>query len=397
MSEIEMLKQLGKLSKYSAGSFICYQGTAGDNMFIILKGKVAILINSQVTGDMLQVAELGSGEFVGEMSILEDMPRSATVKALEQTVVLVIERERFKQFINKQPGMAFKIMKSLSGRIRKLNEQLTYVDSDNLEVVEDKSASEDKSAAAEEATASIYLKGHKEFTAPISPPDKKYVYKKTIKCPLCYTEFEVYNIRLSRLRISEKKPDFREVYQGFNKLPYEIWTCPECLYSDYIPDFLTVSDKSKEKLYNELVNLKKKENINISREQKTMGTVFTSYYLTLFCKKVTRTIDFRIGKTWLHLAWLYEDVDEKELSKQAFKLARENYINVFYNSRMKLPPEEEWKLFMLLAELFKKEGNDQETLSYLQKAVMLRLKGRMGDEASDKLADFKEYLKKKKK
>jgi CRP-like cAMP-binding protein len=64
------------------------------------------------------VAYLGEKECVGEMAILDDEPRSASVKAVEPTLALKVDRDSFRELILERPQISFAIFKILSGRLR---------------------------------------------------------------------------------------------------------------------------------------------------------------------------------------------------------------------------------------------------------------------------------------
>ena len=126
MLDIASLAKLGGARKYSIDETIFNAGDSGHEMFIILKGKVGVLINS-MEGFPIRVAELGAGDFFGEMSLLEGMPRSAAVEALEDTIVMVINENNFEKIIAQQPGLAYRIMKGMSNRSTKQNEEIAQL------------------------------------------------------------------------------------------------------------------------------------------------------------------------------------------------------------------------------------------------------------------------------
>mgnify|MGYP000302946184 FL=1 len=81
--------------RFEAGEVIFRSGDDARDAYIIESGKVAV--SDSVDGKNIQIAELGAGEIFGEMSMIDDAPRSATVTAIEATEVIVIQRSRFQQ------------------------------------------------------------------------------------------------------------------------------------------------------------------------------------------------------------------------------------------------------------------------------------------------------------
>lgn len=118
---------LGKV--YKPGEVIVRQGDAGDCMYIIQSGKVEVIRESQ--GKEVRLAELGEGEFFGEMALFEKEVRSATVRPLGEVRLLTIDKKMFLRKIHEDPSLAFRIMQKMSHRIRELNSELTRVTSDS--------------------------------------------------------------------------------------------------------------------------------------------------------------------------------------------------------------------------------------------------------------------------
>ncbi len=105
---------------------IIKEGTAGDEMYIIESGKVEVFLTR---GDLILVlSELGESSFFGEMSLLTDKPRSATVKAKTDCRLLVLKKSHFMEIINENPKVAAKFLmamgEDLSHRIMTTNANL---------------------------------------------------------------------------------------------------------------------------------------------------------------------------------------------------------------------------------------------------------------------------------
>jgi flavin-dependent dehydrogenase len=114
---------LGDLGKvYKAGEIIVRQGDVGDCMYIIQSGKVEVIREHE--GKETRLAELGEGEFFGEMALFEKDVRSATVRPLGDVRVLTVDRRMFLRKIHDDPSLAFMIMQKMSRRLRELNQEL---------------------------------------------------------------------------------------------------------------------------------------------------------------------------------------------------------------------------------------------------------------------------------
>lgn len=110
---------LGKV--YRDGENIIRQGDVGDCMFVIQEGKVAVIVEKD--GQEVQLAVRSEGDFVGEMAIFERDVRSATIRALGDVRMLTIDKKNFLRRISQDPSMAFRIVETMSRRIRDLSEE----------------------------------------------------------------------------------------------------------------------------------------------------------------------------------------------------------------------------------------------------------------------------------
>jgi len=111
--------QDGLSRRYRIGDVIIRQGQTDDCMYIIQSGQVEVVQERNAKEVRLSVA--GPGDFVGEMAILERERRSASVRALAETRVLVLDRGAFLRRVHEDPSLAFRIMQKLAQRIRELN------------------------------------------------------------------------------------------------------------------------------------------------------------------------------------------------------------------------------------------------------------------------------------
>lgn len=110
---------------YSAGEILFRQGDTGDAAYVILTGKADILVDSP-TGQ-IKVAELEYNSIVGEIAILCDVSRTATVRAAEPMEALRISKEDFLKLLNDFPEIAIEIMRVLASRLSHVTSELTEV------------------------------------------------------------------------------------------------------------------------------------------------------------------------------------------------------------------------------------------------------------------------------
>ena len=115
--EVVQLLQSGESESFEAGEVIFRKGERGESFYLLLIGEVGIRINGR------QVAALGVGDCFGEMSVLEDRPRTATAIASEKTVVLRLNQDVISgQMMGLSRKVLTRLAAQISGRIRKTNE-----------------------------------------------------------------------------------------------------------------------------------------------------------------------------------------------------------------------------------------------------------------------------------
>jgi CRP-like cAMP-binding protein len=111
---------LGKV--YQDGETVIRQGESGDCMYVIQEGQVEVL--SEQDGQETRLAIRGEGEFIGEMAIFEHEVRMATVRALGPARILTIDKKTFLRRIHQDPSLAYRIVETMSSRIRELSEEV---------------------------------------------------------------------------------------------------------------------------------------------------------------------------------------------------------------------------------------------------------------------------------
>jgi CRP/FNR family cyclic AMP-dependent transcriptional regulator len=111
----ENLAQIEKIVKevyFDQGQCIIKQGEIGNCLFLIIEGEVKVLTDDN------EIARLGEKECVGEMSILDSEPRSASVIAVTDVVLLKINQEDFYEMISERPEIAQGVITMLTRRLR---------------------------------------------------------------------------------------------------------------------------------------------------------------------------------------------------------------------------------------------------------------------------------------
>lgn len=112
---IQSIAEKLQIKHFSPGEPVFEEGSSGDSFYLIRKGSVRV--TKQHSGEELVLSELGEGEGFGEMALLIDQARTATVKAISDVSALVLNREDFTSLTRSLPALAEKMNKLLSERV----------------------------------------------------------------------------------------------------------------------------------------------------------------------------------------------------------------------------------------------------------------------------------------
>ncbi len=121
-SKLKLLAFTSERVTYGPGQTLFQQGDMGDAAYIIMDGDAAVLIDTP--DGPLTVATMGRNAIIGEIAILCDVPRTATVRADSTLVTLRISKDLFFRLVNEFPQMAVEIMRELARRLEKTTAQL---------------------------------------------------------------------------------------------------------------------------------------------------------------------------------------------------------------------------------------------------------------------------------
>jgi len=113
---------------YDKDTIITREGDASDGLYIILSGSVKVFLENPL-GECITLRELRHGDYFGELSLLDDSSRSASVITLDKTMLAILEKEEFMSCLRKNPEIAIRLCIELSRRMRTITENVKDLNS----------------------------------------------------------------------------------------------------------------------------------------------------------------------------------------------------------------------------------------------------------------------------
>ena len=125
------LARFVEVREFAPDSIIVGQDDTGDALYVLARGKVKVVLYGESGREIILSFFHKPGDFFGEMSLLDDQPRSATVMAQERSTLLALSREDFRTHLKTPPRTALEVLAELSRRLRRADEvigNLTLLD-----------------------------------------------------------------------------------------------------------------------------------------------------------------------------------------------------------------------------------------------------------------------------
>jgi CRP-like cAMP-binding protein len=122
-AKLKLLAFTSEYLQFVAGDELCGQGDPGDAAYIILSGEADVLVDTP--RGRLKVATLHRNDIIGEIAILCDVPRTATVVAASELETLRISKENFFQLVTQFPQIGIEVMAELASRLHDTTQALT--------------------------------------------------------------------------------------------------------------------------------------------------------------------------------------------------------------------------------------------------------------------------------
>ncbi len=357
MIQDETVKQLMSISaqkSFTQNEYICYEGQPGNEMYIILRGSVGVYVTSAI-GTLVEVCRIRTGDFFGEMSIFDDLPRSASCIALEDTVCVSVTKHNLKRFFTKCPDVAAKLLENMSGRIRRLDDELYKTE-----------RFAQNQHAPQFSIPEIYAFSHVVEKPPI---ELSCTQSSTACCPICGEEINVLNLRRNIMHIRKTDDDRRVHYAECDPLWLDVLNCPYCNYSNHYLSFFRIMSFKKDAVKKIL----EEQHYPVIEEKKELCTPFDRLVLRYFQaihinESVNAGDNALIGTLWLNLYWLASDAGDEQLSLYCARNASDKLKKAIDDKEISDKTARD-SLALTLTHLFAAAGRNDEAKAYCEIAT----------------------------
>jgi len=122
-SDLDQLAQCSTRSWFKRGSVIVTEGDPADGLYVVVSGRIKVLLSDNEGKEVVLTVESGGACF-GEIALLDEEPRSASVAALENTELLIIYRDQFMDLLDNHPEFARALIRSLAHMVRRLTKNV---------------------------------------------------------------------------------------------------------------------------------------------------------------------------------------------------------------------------------------------------------------------------------
>lgn len=371
-SSVQNLLRFATPKQFRKGDYICHEGMPGDEMYIIVTGRVEVHIKNLNDDDAL-VDVKEAGGFFGEMSVLDNQPRSATCVATENTICIAIRRDQLTTMMVTCPEMAQGLLTDMAHRLRKMNDRIYKMENTETSV---------------RIQPFVLPKGFREhaFKEEKWAPEK-YLITTVSKCPVCGRETAFHHLRMNEVMCLKVLNNQRHIYSGFEILWHFVWKCQKCGYANYHANFYKMPD------VNHAMVLRL-----ISMQNKYLERVITRYPCDQVILDYYRAIHFNesfnsanvtlIAKLWRYLCWLYTDVDDLEMANFCRDKALFYYRYVHQKGQNTLQTEDSrQQCAMIIAELYLEKGEFEKARPYYDEVI--KYKGKiLAQHAYDRLLEI---------
>jgi len=398
------IRDNGTPTFYDKNQIVFTENDVGDSMYIVISGRFGVYVNS-FSDFPIKVADVTSGNFFGEMSVIDDSPRSATIIAEEDSLAVEIGKDAFPTIIEGNPDMADRILKTMHGRMQSTKEKITGIGK-SVPVLKDelniKDIDDGKYTLNNLFILARQIRAYNDIlvnkTNDIAKLDKKkadgtiqllpdnytpseikdtndnirFLYRKQAVCPLCLSQTDIYIPVFSKLEVQETNLAQRVIYKDFDILWYTNCICVNCNYTDTYQEFMRYKQAAIKPTYrgNQFDNMEGFKGF-VENCNHALDEVVMSYYLNIHCIDKTTKDVLKLAKAWQKLYWIYKDRSLTSLMKEAAKNVQSYYTKYTEIHSKTTGTDDLMRINMMLGEMFYEIMDMKEAVRYYKYNVEL--------------------------
>jgi CRP-like cAMP-binding protein len=302
------------------GEVLCREGDPPGPLYVIRSGCVRAYRRSATTPDQVdELARLGPGEIVGELSLLLQRARNATVEATEPTEVLEVQAVHLQSMLRQHQSLLRVLAVALKNRA-------------GLSVPEVESMI---MRYGGHLPTGLLSSGELEDPSPTIPApvhDADVTYPKGLTCALCGAHFFALVVRVQKDQPSERSTDFHQLYQTeFNPYDYEVWVCPNDLFAALPSDFGELPEQHRPRVAEAVAAVLAdwggdRPDFNVDRNFRLRQQ---SLELALAQYRARNLAPLRMAAVLHRLAWCARERGDAAAERDRLTQALEAYSNAF--------------------------------------------------------------------
>jgi uncharacterized protein (DUF2225 family)/CRP-like cAMP-binding protein len=358
------LNRIRALSTLAAGATLCRENDPPGQAYLVISGTLRVFRrdrkNPQQNEDL---AELGPGALVGELSAMLNQPRTATVQAITPVQLLPIPIEQLRTMAQTHPSLLRVLILALQDRAGLSPAQISGVAARqgvDLSAVE---------GFLDECTADRQADDEGPAFLPAPPHDAALIDTRRVSCPACGTRFTALVYRSHMMRPTESESDFHQRFSTpINPYDYEVWVCPQDLYAAFQSDFAELAERDRSRVGEVVDRLVTTEWAGQRPDfgvERNIGLRERSLELALGFYRLRGAPAARVASVLHRLAWCARERDDAEAEqrwlREAFAAYEEGYTQAELND-----PKEDVRLQYLCGELARRADDHSTAVKWFQ-------------------------------
>lgn len=196
----------------------------------------------------------------------------------------------------------------------------------------------------------------------------EFLYKKTVKCPVCEKNFEVAKLKIKGLRVIARDTDYCTHYEGLNPLFYDIWVCEHCGYAAQSEKYEEISGRDSKMIFEKLEPKWGKRKYNGER---TVDVAIETYKLALLNLQIRQAKPSEFARICLRIGWLYRFKEDTEKEMEFLKHAVKYYDDTYQREKFPVDKLDEYTCLYMIGELNRRIGNLDAAVIWLGRLLSL--------------------------